>query len=130
MGYSNQRYSPLKDINRGNAGKLQPVWAYSLNNPQGQESQPLIYQGVMYITTSKDTIALDPITGKQLWKQDVDLPQDVFKYACCGIINHALPSTTASCFVPRWTPMSWRWTRRPASSFGRSRLPTTRMAMP
>lgn len=87
MGYSNQRYSPLKDINRGNAGKLQPVWAYSLNNPQGQESQPLIYQGVMYITTSKDTIALDPITGKQLWKQDVDLPQDVFKYACCGIIN-------------------------------------------
>lgn len=87
MGYSNQRYSPLKEINRGNAGKLQPVWAYSLNNPQGQESQPLIYQGVMYITTSKDTIALDPITGKQLWKQDVDLPQDVFKYACCGIIN-------------------------------------------
>lgn len=87
MGYNNQRYSALKAINRGNAGKLQPVWAYSLNNPQGQESQPLVYQGVMYITTSKDTIALDPITGKQLWKQDVDLPQDVFKYACCGIVN-------------------------------------------
>lgn len=87
MGYNNQRYSALKQINAGNAAKLQPVWAYSLNNPQGQEAQPLVYQGVMYVTTFKDTIALDPTTGKQLWKQDVELPQDVFKYACCGILN-------------------------------------------
>lgn len=87
MGYNNQRYSPLKQINTKNAGKLRPVWAYSLNNPQGQESQPIVHQGVMYVTTHNSTVALDPVTGKQIWKQDIELPQDVFKMACCGILN-------------------------------------------
>ena len=87
MGYNNQRYSPLKQINTKNAGKLQPAWSYSLNNPQGQESQPIVHDGVMYVTTFNSTVALDPLTGKQLWKQEIELPQDVFKYACCGILN-------------------------------------------
>jgi alcohol dehydrogenase (cytochrome c) len=87
MGYNNQRYSPLKQINAKNAGKLRPVWAYSLNNPQGQESQPIVHNGVMYVTTHNSTVALDPATGKQIWKQDIELPQDVFKMACCGILN-------------------------------------------
>ena len=87
MGYNNQRYSPLKQINTGNAAKLRPVWAYSLNNPQGQESQPIVHNGVMYVTTHNSTVALDPATGKQIWKQEIELPQDVFKMACCGILN-------------------------------------------
>ena len=72
MGYNNQRYSPLKQINAKNAGKLRPVWAYSLNNPQGQESQPIVHNGVMYVTTHNTTVALDPMTGKQIWKQDIE----------------------------------------------------------
>ena len=87
MGYNNQRYSPLKQTNAQNAGKLRPVWAYSLNNPQGQESQPIVHNGVMYVTTHNSTVALDPATGKQIWKQEIELPQDVFKMACCGILN-------------------------------------------
>jgi alcohol dehydrogenase (cytochrome c) len=87
MGYNNQRYSPLKQINTNNVGKLRPVWAYSLNNPQGQESQPIVHNGVMYVTTHNSTVALDPVTGKQIWKQDIELPTDVFKMACCGILN-------------------------------------------
>ncbi len=35
MGYNNQRYSPLKQINTKNVSNLQPAWSYSLNNPQG-----------------------------------------------------------------------------------------------
>lgn len=87
MGYNNQRYSPLKQINTKNAAKLRPVWAYSLNNPQGQESQPIVHNGVMYVTTHNTTVAIDPATGKQIWKQEIELPQDVFKMACCGILN-------------------------------------------
>ena len=87
MGYHNQRYSPLQQINTRTVGKLQPVWAYSLNNPQGQESQPIVHQGVMYITTHNTTVALNPLTGKQIWKHEIELPQDVFKMACCGIVN-------------------------------------------
>jgi alcohol dehydrogenase (cytochrome c) len=87
MGYSNQRYSALKQINTQTVGKLAPTWSYSLNNPQGQESQPIVHDGVMYVTTHNATIALNPLTGKQIWKQDIELPQDVFKMACCGILN-------------------------------------------
>ncbi len=90
MGYNNQRYSPLKAINTSNAAKLQPTWSYSLNNAQSQESQPIIHEGVMYVTTFNSTVALDPLTGKQLWKQEIELPQDVFKYACCGILNRGV----------------------------------------
>jgi alcohol dehydrogenase (cytochrome c) len=90
MGYNNQRYSSLKQINAGNAAKLRPVWAYSLNNSQSQESQPIIYQGVMYVTTHNTTVAINPVTGKQIWKQEFDLPQDVFKMACCGILNRGV----------------------------------------
>ncbi len=90
MGYNNQRYSPLKAINTKNASQLQPTWAYSLNNSQSQESQPIIHEGVMYVTTFNSTVALDPLTGKQLWKQEIELPQDVFKYACCGILNRGV----------------------------------------
>lgn len=90
MGYNNQRYSPLKQINTGNAAKLRPVWAYSLNNPQSQESQPIVYQGVMYVTTHNSSMAINPLTGRQIWKQEFDLPQDVFKMACCGILNRGV----------------------------------------
>lgn len=87
MGYNNQRYSALKQINTGNVAKLQATWAYSLNNPQSQQSQPIVFEGVMYITTHNTTVALNPLTGKQIWKQEIELPQDVFKMACCGIMN-------------------------------------------
>src|SRR6185436_8271361 len=72
MGYNNQRYSPLRSINKGNVGKLVPVWNYSLNNPQGQESQPIVYQGVMYVTSHTSTVAIDALTGKQVWKHELE----------------------------------------------------------
>ena len=87
MGYNNQRYSPLTRINTGNVSKLSPAWSYSLNNPQGQESQPIVFEGVMYVTTHNTTVALNPLTGKQIWKHEIELPADVFKMACCGIVN-------------------------------------------
>lgn len=87
MGYNNQRYSALKGISTKNINKLQPVWAYSLNNPQGQESQPMVYNGVMYVTTHDSTVALNPLTGRQIWKQQIEYKSDVFAMACCGLLN-------------------------------------------
>ncbi|MBC7728570.1 MAG: PQQ-dependent dehydrogenase, methanol/ethanol family [Microbacteriaceae bacterium] len=90
MGYANQRYSALKQINTQTVAKLTPRWTYSLNNSQSQESQPIIHEGVMYVTTHSATMAINPLTGKQIWKSDVELPQDVFKMACCGILNRGV----------------------------------------
>ena len=90
MGYANQRYSTLAKINKGNVAKLVPVWNYSLNNPQGQESQPIVYDGVMFVTTHTSTVALDPMTGRQIWKQELEFASDVFKMACCGLLNRGV----------------------------------------
>jgi alcohol dehydrogenase (cytochrome c) len=90
MGYANQRYSALKGINKGNVAKLVPVWNYSLNNSQGQESQPVIFDGVMFVTTHTATVAIDPLTGRQLWKQELEFASDVFKMACCGLLNRGV----------------------------------------
>ena len=87
MGYGQQRYSPLDQINSSNANALAPVWAYSLNDGRGQESFPLVHNGVMYVTNHKATMALDAKTGRQIWKSGVEYPAETPRVACCGIVN-------------------------------------------
>src|SRR5215472_592028 len=55
MSYSQQRFSPLTQINRDTVKRLVPAWSYSMNNNTGEESQPLIYDGVMYVTSQNKT---------------------------------------------------------------------------
>jgi alcohol dehydrogenase (cytochrome c) len=87
MGYNLQRYSPLTQINKGNVKRLVPVWNYSFDDNRSEESQPLVYKGVIYITTNVATMAIDAKTGKQIWKTKVDYPPETPRVACCGIIN-------------------------------------------
>ena len=90
MGYGQQRYSPLDQINTETAAQLTPVWAYSLDDGRGQESFPLVRNGVMYVTTHKATMAIDAMTGKQIWKTSVDYPAETPRVACCGIVNRGV----------------------------------------
>ena len=87
MGYGQTRYSPLDQVDRSNVGALAPVWAYSLADTRGQESHPIIHDGVMYVTTHAATMALDALTGRQLWKTALDYPAETPRVACCGIVN-------------------------------------------
>ncbi|SFM03951.1 PQQ-dependent methanol/ethanol family dehydrogenase [Variovorax sp. OV329] len=83
-----QRYSPLKQINTGNAAKLLPVWAFSFGGEKqrGQESQPVIMNGKMFVTASYSRIyALDAATGKKLWKYEHRLPEGIMP--CCDVVN-------------------------------------------
>ena len=54
LGLKGQRYSPLSKINTETVKDMRPVWAFSLGGEKqrGQESQPVIKDGVMYITGS------------------------------------------------------------------------------
>jgi alcohol dehydrogenase (cytochrome c) len=87
MGYSLQRYSPINIINRNNVGRLTAKWSYSFDDNRAEESQPLVYKGVLYVTTNSATMAIDAKTGKQLWKAKVDYPPETLRETCCGIIN-------------------------------------------
>jgi len=87
MGYNLQRFSPLTQINKETAKKLVPVWNYSYDDSRSEESQPLVYKGVLYVTTNSATMAVDAKTGKQIWKTKVEYPPETPRIVCCGIIN-------------------------------------------
>jgi alcohol dehydrogenase (cytochrome c) len=87
MGYNLQRYSPLSQINNKNAKKLAPLWNYSYDDNRSEESQPLVYNGVIYVTTNSATMAVDAKTGHQIWKTKVEYPPETPRIVCCGIIN-------------------------------------------
>lgn len=90
MGWSQQRHSPLKQINAGNAGKLQAVWNLSLDNSANASSQPLVIGGTMYVASHTHTIAVDALTGRQKWKAPIELPADIAGYLCCGIHSRGM----------------------------------------
>ncbi len=88
LGPQGQRYSPLKTINKDNVANIVPAWAMSLGGEKmrGQETQPLVKDGVMYITGSYSRMwAIDTKTGKELWQYDARLPEGILP--CCDVIN-------------------------------------------
>jgi alcohol dehydrogenase (cytochrome c) len=87
MGYNLNRFSTLDQINKDTVKNLVPVWNYSFADDRSEESQPLVYQGVIYVTTHSATMAIDAKTGKQIWKTKVEYPPETPRIVCCGIIN-------------------------------------------
>ncbi len=87
MGYNAQRYSQLATINRDNVKRLVPAWAYSMADNRGLEAQPLVKDGVIYITDHEKTVAIDAVSGKEIWKNVLDYPPETTRVVCCGIVN-------------------------------------------
>lgn len=88
LGPRAQRYSDLKLINEKTVKKMQPVWAFSLGGEKqrGQESQPLVKDGVMFVTGSYSRIyAVDATTGDEIWQYEARLPDGIMP--CCDVIN-------------------------------------------
>ena len=61
------RYSPLTQINPKNAGRLERAWTFH-SGKAGSQVTPLVIGGIMYITAPNGIYALEPETGKVLWK--------------------------------------------------------------
>ncbi|GHC26110.1 alcohol dehydrogenase (cytochrome c) [Gemmobacter caeni] len=88
MGRDLQRFSPLTTLNKDNVKNLVPAWAFSFGGEKqrGQETQPLVYDGMMYVTASYSRIyAVDLATGKEVWQYDARLPEGILP--CCDVIN-------------------------------------------
>ena len=88
IGTQGQRYSPLKQVNASTVKNLVPIWSMSFGGEKqrGQESQPLIHNGKMFVTASYSRIfAVDAKTGKKLWKYEHRLPEGIMP--CCDVVN-------------------------------------------
>src|SRR5215470_15535691 len=67
------RYSPLAQINAKNVDQLRPVWTFRLRSDdrapfQASEAVPIVVNGVMYLPAGNRVVALEPETGKEVWR--------------------------------------------------------------
>jgi alcohol dehydrogenase (cytochrome c) len=87
--YSQQRFYPNAQINRGNVAKLRPAWIFQTDLMESMETSPIIVNGIMYVTTSFDHVyALDARTGEELWHYQQKLGP-ITTY-CCGPNNRGV----------------------------------------
>jgi quinoprotein glucose dehydrogenase len=77
------RYSPAKQINRGNVAQLQVAWTYrtgalpydeELDKKAAFEATPILIEGKLYLSTPYDhVIALNAVSGAKIWEFDPKL---------------------------------------------------------
>ena len=88
LGQEGQRFSTLNQINPETISRLVPAWTMSLGDEKmrGQETQPLVRDGVLYFTGSYSRVyAVDAKTGKKKWQYTPKLPEGLL--TCCDVIN-------------------------------------------
>lgn len=66
--YAGTRYSALAQISAANVHRLGVACAYQLGVIEPFYAGPIVYHGVMYVTTASVTVALDAATCHQRWR--------------------------------------------------------------
>jgi alcohol dehydrogenase (cytochrome c) len=65
--YAGTRFVDLKQITPENVKNLRPVCLYRSEQPASVQTSPLVYQGVMYLTFGRATVAIDAKTCRERW---------------------------------------------------------------
>ena len=100
--YTQSRFSPLEQIDTENVADLQVAWMAPLGVNEAFEGTPLMVNETLYVTTPmgpKFVFAFDAATGALKWQRQFDIPGDVGRYACCGIVNRAASYAAGRLFV-------------------------------
>ncbi|WP_215749901.1 MULTISPECIES: pyrroloquinoline quinone-dependent dehydrogenase [unclassified Gluconobacter] len=90
------RYSPLSEITPENAGNLKVAFTYHTGsyprpgqtNKWAAETTPIkVGDGLYMCSAMNDIMKLDPVTGKQIWRRNVDVKYHSIPYtaACKGV---------------------------------------------
>jgi glucose dehydrogenase len=88
--YSEQRFSPLKQVNTDNVGQLGLKWFADYETNQNQHGSPLFVDGVIYVSTARNVVhAFDGKTGRQLWKYNPMIQGERLRYNL-GLVNRGI----------------------------------------
>jgi PQQ-dependent dehydrogenase (methanol/ethanol family) len=82
----------LAQIDEDSVGELGLAWHRELDTTRGLEATPIVYDGVIYTTSSWSVVyAFDAASGEQLWTYDpqVDRPR-VARFICCDVVNRGV----------------------------------------
>ena len=98
--YSEQRFSQLDQINVDTAKDLGLAWFADFDTGRGQETTPLVVDGVIFATTSWSKLyALDAASGRTLWKYDPEVPGETAIKACCDVVNRGVAFWEGRIFI-------------------------------
>lgn len=98
--FGGERYSLLDQVNTVNVGRLRPAWYFEYDTTRGQEAEPIVVDGVMYVSTSWSKVyALDAATGRQLWFYDPEVAGADGAKACCDVVNRGVAVYEGKVFV-------------------------------
>ncbi len=87
--FRNFRHAPIAALNPKNAAKLGVAWAFPTGTVGQFEASPIVYGGVMYVTSSYNRLfALDARSGKLLWRYDHPNAENL--RLCCGPANRGV----------------------------------------
>ena len=89
--YASTRFSPLAQINSGNATTLHPVWTFSTGVLAGHEGQPLVVGDTMYVITPWPNVLYAFDLSKDgyplRWKYRPDVSANAIGVSCCDTVN-------------------------------------------
>jgi len=89
--WSEQRFSPLTQINDKNVKNLGLAWFADLGTYKGVVATPLVIDGVLYNISAWDvTTAYDATNGKVLWTFDPKITPEQGAVTCCGVYSRGL----------------------------------------
>ena len=84
-GWSEDRFSPLTQINDGNVSQLGLAWYDDLATMRGVQGTPLVIDGVLYNVSIYNVVtAYNAATGEKLWTYDPQVGAEWARLACCG----------------------------------------------
>ncbi|MCC5857107.1 MAG: PQQ-dependent dehydrogenase, methanol/ethanol family [Ectothiorhodospiraceae bacterium] len=100
LGYTEQRYSRLRQITTDNVGELGLAWSYDIGSERGLEATPIVVDGVMYVSGPWSTVhAIDARTGERLWYFDPEVDPKYGAWACCDVVNRGVAVYRGKVFV-------------------------------
>jgi alcohol dehydrogenase (cytochrome c)/quinohemoprotein ethanol dehydrogenase len=98
--YSEQRFSPLTQINADNVHSLGLAGFADFDADRGQEATPLVIDGVLYVSTAWSNVrAFDAKTARQLWFFDAQVPRPLAYKGCCDAVNRGVAAWKGKIFV-------------------------------
>src|SRR2546428_6962001 len=65
--YTGRRFSSLDQIHPRNVGQLRAQWVFHASNSNSLEVTPVVFDGLMFVTSANDAFALDAQTGRSIW---------------------------------------------------------------
>ena len=98
--WSEQRHSPLDDIDTGNVSGLGLAWYFDVPTDRGMEATPIVVDGRMFVTGAWSIVyALDAASGEELWRYDPQVAREWARYGCCDAVNRGVAVWGDSVFV-------------------------------